>query len=52
MPAHYKILRDDTKLKCPNCGTRIYDVNHQFCEFCGTELSSIKDTNNSKSEKT
>jgi len=48
MTAHNKILPDDANLKCPNCGTAINNVNHQFCEYCGTELPLMKEPSSLK----
>jgi rRNA maturation endonuclease Nob1 len=51
MTAQNKISQDNTNLKCPNCGTTIYDADHKFCEFCGNELPFMKKLNNTKFEK-
>ncbi|MHA2006966.1 MAG: zinc-ribbon domain-containing protein [Promethearchaeota archaeon] len=51
MTAPNKISSDNTNLKCPNCGTTIYDTTHKFCEFCGNELHLKIELNKTKSEK-
>ncbi|MEJ2251474.1 MAG: hypothetical protein P8Y70_17475 [Candidatus Lokiarchaeota archaeon] len=32
-------------MKCPNCEANLPDTNLKFCEFCGAELSFVKESN-------
>ncbi|HEA70418.1 MAG TPA: zinc-ribbon domain-containing protein [archaeon] len=49
---HNVSLFEDVKLKCPNCGAILTDVDYQFCEVCGIELSFKRETNKLNSKKT
>ncbi|MFX1496909.1 MAG: zinc-ribbon domain-containing protein [Promethearchaeota archaeon] len=31
-------------MNCPDCGSRIRDINQKYCEYCGRELVNIDDS--------
>lgn len=46
-PSNRMFLDFNIQRICPRCGSTQININHNFCKFCGTDLSAIDPIGNS-----